>query len=360
MSTVKKSISHTNTLQTSDETDVCEIVKKKETDEILSVNSCELQIENVSKTENQSATGMANNNEILVKNMQTSDPVDTNPVSIIESSQCINSSLNNSLCTSKTKLSRNNSSTFSSKSHYSVRSSALVKTSANESLNDSIVNPLSIKRIVNLNQQASGLNSIDYTGVTSTNPQGRPSTFDTVSATSTSNRSIYSFNRIANVNNSNTRNTSISGVEDLSNVIEVRDPVIIRGAGNITIFGVSNKFNEAFPSQLYAKLAPEEFRDTIKQINNILSRELANSFRWLVFGSVFCCCTLGCSLFPVIFINKKARLSINKFLSIENQRLYLKLGLKWKLAKIKCNSNSLMEYVLLIEFLPTVLLYHPD
>ena len=144
------------------------------------------------------------------------------------------------------------------------------------------------------------------------------------------------------------------------NAVIVKDPVLIRGAGNITIFGVSNRFSEQFPTQLNAKLAPEEFKDTIKQINNILNKELANSLKWLVFGSIFCCCTLGCSLLPVIFMNKKARLSINKLLEMENQRLYLKLGLKWRLAKVKCNSNTLLEYVLLIEFLPTILLYQPD
>lgn len=329
---------------------------------------------------------MTDTDEVLVKmntdgdiNRDDTSPVDTDLLPSIshiktEPYQPTNSSnlqLNNSLNTSKTKLSRANSSTFSSNSHYSMRSGALVKTSANESLNDSIVNAHSLKRIVNNlsnSQTPISLNNIDYTVITSTNPQGgnnnnRLNTFDTISNNSISNRSIYSFNRIATVTNiDNNVRTSISAADDSSNmtIIETRDPVIIRGAGNITIFGVSNKFNEIFPTQLYAKLAPEEFRDTIKQINSILSRELANSFRWLVFGSIFCCCTLGCSLFPVIFINKKARLSINKFLSIENSRLYLKLGLKWRLAKIKCNSNSLMEYVLLIEFLPTILLYQPD
>lgn len=145
----------------------------------------------------------------------------------------------------------------------------------------------------------------------------------------------------------------------LNNII-LKDPVLIRGAGNITIFGVSNRFSEQFPTQLNAKLAPEEFKDTIKQINLILNKELANSLKWLIFGSIFCCCTLGCSLLPVIFMNKKARLSINKLLDMENQRLYLKLGLKWRLAKVKCNSNALLEYVLLIEFLPTIILYQPD
>lgn len=173
--------------------------------------------------------------------------------------------------------------------------------------------------------------------------------------------SMMSLNNISTntaENNAN-GNAYVNGNSYLSGII-AKDPVLIRGAGNITIFGVSNRFSEQFPTQLNAKLAPEEFKDTIKQINNILNKELANSLKWLVFGSIFCCCTLGCSLLPVIFMNKKARLSINKLLEMENQRLYLKLGLKWRLAKIKCNSNALLEYVLLIEFLPTILLYQPD
>lgn len=285
----------------------------------------------------------------FVKNVQVQqDPNNPGP----KNDESSSSNLRLGTTNSRNCLTRNNS-TYSSKSHNSMRSGVLVKSAA-ESLNDSIVNPLSLKRLVSFNHQAN-LNSIDYTVINTTNAQSRQ--HDDASSTSTTNRSAYSFNRIANITS---RHASLSNTDNTSNIVEVRDPVIIRGAGNITIFGVSNKFNEQFPSQLYSKLAPEEFRDTIKQINSILNRKLANSFRWLVFGSIFCCCTLGCSLFPVIFINKKARLSINKFLQIENQRLYLKLGLKWRLAKIKCNSNSLMEYVLLIEFLPTVMLYHPD
>jgi hypothetical protein len=143
--------------------------------------------------------------------------------------------------------------------------------------------------------------------------------------------------------------------------IVVREPVLIRGAGNITIFGICNKFNESFPSSLNSKLAPEEFRDTMRQINAILSAELENSLKWLIFGSLFCCCTLGCSFLPVVYMNKKAKLHIDKFLEVENHRLYLKLGLQWRLSKVKCNSaNSLMEYVLLVDFLPNILMYQPD
>lgn len=176
------------------------------------------------------------------------------------------------------------------------------------------------------------------------------------------------------VNNNSTTNNGVNNLRSIpmvdladnmsysysdTNVI-LREPIVIRGAGNLTIFGVCNKFSEQFPAALNAKLAPEEFRDTIKQINSILNKELENSFKWLVVGSLFCCCTLGCSLLPVIYLNKKAKLCINKLLDIENQRLYNKLGLRWRLTKLKCNSNSLFEYVLLIDFLPVLSLYQPD
>jgi len=264
---------------------------------------------------------------------------------------------------SASKLSRH-SSTFSNKSHFSMRSGVLARAMTNISGNESATESLnpSTKRVFHLQHTQANLDSITSTTTSNIINNNRLNTFDAVSemASSSSNRSINSINPNEATAAATNLRASISAIETLSNIIDIKDPVVIRGAGNITIFGVSNKFCEQFPTQLNAKLAPEEFRDTIKQINSILSRELANSFRWLVFGSIFCCCTLGCSLLPVIFMNKKARLSINKLLALENQRLYFKLGLKWKLTKIKCNSNSLMEYVLLIEFLPTVLLYQPD
>lgn len=242
------------------------------------------------------------------------------------------------------QLSRN-SSTFSSKSHYSMRSSMTKGTGGGGIGGVGCAGSVSLSiataghfKPTNPSQHTSHTHhSKEQEIINQQNINNHP--IDRYSIESTSNASIYSLNL---------------------NYANVKEPVIIRGAGNITIFGVCNKFNEQFPTQLNAKLAPEEFRDTIKQINNILSRELANSFRWLVFGSIFCCCTMGISLLPVIFMNKKAKLSINKLLDIENQRLYLKLGLKWKLTKMKCNSNSLNEYVLLIEILPTIMLYQPD
>jgi hypothetical protein len=266
------------------------------------------------------------------------------------------------------QLSRN-SSTFSTKSRYSTRSSpnrcgnvqngsiSLSLTTANRHMGlqqqQHQIQQLQLypaNEIVentSVTNRSIGINSNNGISVININ---RQNLFESSSLDSSSNASIYSLNN----------SSGAAGTLGDHNLINMREPIVIRGAGNITIFGVCNRFNEQFPSQLNAKLAPEEFRDTIKQINNILGRELSNSFKWLIFGSLFCCCTIGCSLLPVIYLNKKAKLNVNKFLEYENQRLYMKLGLKWKLRKMKCNSNSLLEYALIIEIMPTLYLYQPD
>eukprot|EP00079_Xenopus_tropicalis_P032292 XP_017946063.1 PREDICTED: cysteine-rich hydrophobic domain-containing protein 2 [Xenopus tropicalis] len=56
----------------------------------------------------------------------------------------------------------------------------------------------------------------------------------------------------------------------------------------------------------------------------------------------------------------KTRRSIYKLLEWENNRLYHKLGLHWKLSRRKCESNNMMEYVILIEFLPKYPIFRPD
>ena len=40
----------------------------------------------------------------------------------------------------------------------------------------------------------------------------------------------------------------------------VPDPIVVRGAGNITVFGLSNRFDTEFPASLHARVAPEEFK----------------------------------------------------------------------------------------------------
>lgn len=163
-------------------------------------------------------------------------------------------------------------------------------------------------------------------------------------------------------------------MSDFDEIHEVSDPiddseitpgilpenVIVRGTGNITVFGLNNRFSCEFPSQLAARVAPEEYQATIQRVNAVLRKTMASSARWLFCGCLCCCCTAGCSLWPVICLNKRTRHSLEKALEWENNNLYLKLRLRWRLAKHRCDNASMLEYVLLIEFLPRMPLCQPD
>lgn len=133
-----------------------------------------------------------------------------------------------------------------------------------------------------------------------------------------------------------------------------------------------------------SRVAPEEFKATIGRINGILKKTLPVNVKWLFCGCVCCCCTLGCSLWPVICLSKrvsitsphpqttiffyklfpfflfKTQITLDKLLEWENSHLYHKLGLHWRLHKQQCDSNSMMEYVISIEFIPKTPIYRPD
>ncbi|KAM5193979.1 cysteine-rich hydrophobic domain-containing protein 2 [Mantella aurantiaca] len=138
------------------------------------------------------------------------------------------------------------------------------------------------------------------------------------------------------------------------------DPVVVRGCGHVTVFGLSNKFEAEFPSSLTGKVAPEEFKSSINRVNSCLKKNLPINVRWLLCGCLCCCCTLGCSMWPVVCLSKRTRRSIEKLLEWENNRLYHKLCLHWRLSKRKCETNNMMEYVILIEFLPKTPIFRPD
>ncbi|KAH0616196.1 hypothetical protein JD844_027139 [Phrynosoma platyrhinos] len=90
-------------------------------------------------------------------------------------------------------------------------------------------------------------------------------------------------------------------------------------------FGLSNKFEAEFPSSLTGKVAPEEFKASISRVNGCLKKNLPVNVRWLLW--------------------LETRRSIEKLLEWENNRLYHKLCLHWRLSKRKCESNNMMEYV---------------
>ncbi|XP_072352875.1 cysteine-rich hydrophobic domain-containing protein 2 isoform X2 [Scyliorhinus torazame] len=99
------------------------------------------------------------------------------------------------------------------------------------------------------------------------------------------------------------------------------DPVVVRGSGHVTVFGLSNKFESEFPSSLTGKVAPEEFKASISRVNSCLKKNLPVNVRWLLCGCLCCCCTLGCSMWPVICLSKRGQFSV-----INSPTLHIFLG----------------------------------
>ncbi len=109
---------------------------------------------------------------------------------------------------------------------------------------------------------------------------------------------------------------------------------------------MNNIFSNEFPSELHGKLAPEEFQETIAKVNKQLRRSMPTNLKWLLCGFICCCCTLGCSMWPAICVNRKVKRDIEKTLEVENSRLYYQLGLNWSLTKQRSSEPVvLMEYV---------------
>jgi len=129
---------------------------------------------------------------------------------------------------------------------------------------------------------------------------------------------------------------------------------------NCFSFGLSNRFDTEFPAALHSRVAPEEFKATVTRVNVTLRKSLPVNVRWLLFGCLCCCCTLGCSMWPVVCLSKRTRHQLEKQLDWENCHLYSKLGLRWKLARQRCDSSLMMEHVLLVEFVPKQNLFKPD
>lgn len=59
----------------------------------------------------------------------------------------------------------------------------------------------------------------------------------------------------------------------------------------------------------FHQVAPEEFKASINRVNSCLRKTLPVNVRWLLCGCLCCCCTLGFSLWPVICLSKRVRLS---------------------------------------------------
>ncbi len=58
------------------------------------------------------------------------------------------------------------------------------------------------------------------------------------------------------------------------------EPIIIRGAGHVTVFALNNKFDEEYPQALTHKVSRDEYQETIKRVNLILRKNVPINFKW--------------------------------------------------------------------------------
>ena len=95
--------------------------------------------------------------------------------------------------------------------------------------------------------------------------------------------------------------------------VPVDDPIVIRGNGNMTLFGLSNSFSSTFPSALLGRVSREEFEHTMNCINHLLQQQHSTNAKFLLLGCLCCCCSLGCSLlWPSVALSKRTRNSLDK------------------------------------------------
>lgn len=138
------------------------------------------------------------------------------------------------------------------------------------------------------------------------------------------------------------------------------EPIIIRPNGNITLFGLNNHFSTEMPNKLLSVVAPDEYRYTIKKLNDILKPRMSLNFKILMFSCICCCCTCGLSFCPPLIINNQTKEMVKNILKEENERLYHKLGMHWSFSKYTYGPVPLVEYVIFINFLEKDKIYWPD
>ncbi|XP_049962120.1 cysteine-rich hydrophobic domain-containing protein 2-like [Schistocerca serialis cubense] len=145
----------------------------------------------------------------------------------------------------------------------------------------------------------------------------------------------------------------------------LEEPVLVRAAvrRGTPALGLAACFSDTLPERLRGRVAPEEFARSVWRVNAAARRAAPGWARCVAgwAGCALCCCTLGCSLWPALWLARRSRRAALRALRRENARLYRRLGLRWRLARVaSVDAPGLSEYVLAIDFLPPNGIYSPD
>lgn len=84
--------------------------------------------------------------------------------------------------------------------------------------------------------------------------------------------------------------------------IKAKEENVSNHSRRIPPFLIPSFFSSLFRA---VQVAPEEFKTSISRVNACLKKNLPVNVKWLLCGCLCCCCTVGCSLWPVICLNKR-------------------------------------------------------
>ncbi|CAF1673968.1 unnamed protein product [Rotaria sordida] len=77
-----------------------------------------------------------------------------------------------------------------------------------------------------------------------------------------------------------TNHDQINDDNNNDTIPRLAEPIIIRGAGHVTVFALNNKFDEEYPQALTYKVSRDEYQETIKRVNMILRKNVPMNFKW--------------------------------------------------------------------------------
>ncbi|KAL7670636.1 hypothetical protein ACOME3_005568 [Neoechinorhynchus agilis] len=138
-----------------------------------------------------------------------------------------------------------------------------------------------------------------------------------------------------------------------------KDKIIIRGAGNGFISMFNDLFDEEYPIKLQGKISIHEFKRTVSAINGIICPYEQREDRSNQMCKDLCCCLCTCGLSAYIR-NWKVKRKLIAFLNYENNGVYKKLGVEWKLIRSTGPNTVFKEWVIQVSFLPRSCIFSPD
>ncbi|KAI3382532.1 hypothetical protein SNEBB_010968 [Seison nebaliae] len=143
------------------------------------------------------------------------------------------------------------------------------------------------------------------------------------------------------------------------------DPIrykIMENIGKINLISVNNQIDETYPPSLFNQISQDEYKESIKKINKILSSKKRFKIFCLSLATGCCLCTAGLTLLLGLLICRIEYDTLKRLLEKENKRLYRHLGFYWRLKRTTSSTMpaSLQQYSIILSTLPQLSVWQPD